>query len=157
MDRVQQTEIIYNRAPRFVGRTKWNYWRLWNLALGGIASFTIAPLKLATYSGLLTALMAVFYGIFIVTRTMILGRGLPGLCVFNGGYPFPVRRTTDRDGNHWRIRRRNLRRIQGSSPILVGSGLCRTGHSRRELSHVADLVSRDFPPTLGNAYQRHPR
>jgi glycosyltransferase involved in cell wall biosynthesis len=73
-----QTAIVYDRAPRFAGRTKWNYWRLWNLALEGITSFTIAPLKFATYSGLLTALMAFFYGIFIVTRTIVLGRDLPG-------------------------------------------------------------------------------
>jgi polyisoprenyl-phosphate glycosyltransferase len=47
-----QAAVPYHRDPRFAGRTKWNYWRLWNFALEGITSFSIAPLKLATYLGL---------------------------------------------------------------------------------------------------------
>jgi glycosyltransferase involved in cell wall biosynthesis len=74
----KQARVIYDRDPRFAGTTKWNYWRLWNLALEGITSFTIAPLKLATYLGLVTAFAAFSYGVFIVGRTLILGRDLPG-------------------------------------------------------------------------------
>ena len=73
-----QTAILYDRAPRFAGKTKWNYWRLWNLAIEGITSFTIAPLKLATYAGSIAAVGAFLYGTFIVARTMILGREVPG-------------------------------------------------------------------------------
>jgi polyisoprenyl-phosphate glycosyltransferase len=74
----RQASIGYDRAPRFAGRTKWNYWRLWNLAIEGITSFTIAPLKLATYFGLLTAVISFMYGAFIIGRTVLLGRQLPG-------------------------------------------------------------------------------
>jgi glycosyltransferase involved in cell wall biosynthesis len=74
----QQARIVYDREPRFAGRTKWNYWRLWNLALEGITSFTIAPLKLAMYLGLMTAVVAFVYGTFIIGRTLIYGRDLPG-------------------------------------------------------------------------------
>ena len=43
-------------ARRASGRhSKWNYWQLWNLALEGITSFTVMPLKLATYLGLVVA------------------------------------------------------------------------------------------------------
>jgi glycosyltransferase involved in cell wall biosynthesis len=73
-----QTAIIYDRSPRFAGSTKWNYWRLWNFAIEGITSFTIAPLKLATYAGLLTALIAFAYGIFIVAHTLLHSREMPG-------------------------------------------------------------------------------
>ncbi len=38
--------------PRYAGVSKWSYWKLWNLALEGITSFTVMPLKLATYVGL---------------------------------------------------------------------------------------------------------
>ena len=74
----RRAAIIYDRDPRFVGRTKWNYWRLWNLAIEGITSFTIVPLKLATYAGLLTAVAALIYAIFIIGRTLFLGRAVPG-------------------------------------------------------------------------------
>jgi glycosyltransferase involved in cell wall biosynthesis len=73
-----QAAILYDRAPRFAGKTKWNYWRLWNLAIEGITSFTIAPLKLATYLGLVTAVAALLYAAYIFGRTLVLGRDLPG-------------------------------------------------------------------------------
>lgn len=74
----KQTAIVYDRAPRFAGKTKWNYWRLWNLAIEGITSFTIAPLKLATYAGSIAAVSAFLYGTFIIARTIVLGRDVPG-------------------------------------------------------------------------------
>jgi polyisoprenyl-phosphate glycosyltransferase len=73
-----QVAVSYDRAPRFAGSTKWNYWRLWNLAIEGITSFTIAPLKAAMYCGLTTAMTAFIYGVFIMTRTLLLGREVPG-------------------------------------------------------------------------------
>ena len=33
-------------------RTKWSLWKFWNLAIEGITGFSVAPLKLATYLGL---------------------------------------------------------------------------------------------------------
>ena len=73
-----QTAILYDRAPRFAGTTTWNYWRLWNFAIEGITSFTIGPLKLAMYFGLLTASIAFLYGTYTVGRTLLWGRDLPG-------------------------------------------------------------------------------
>jgi hypothetical protein len=74
----RQSRVVYDRDPRFAGETKWNYWRLWNLAVEGITSFTIAPLKLATYLGLVTALVAFIYGTVVIGRTLMWGRDLPG-------------------------------------------------------------------------------
>lgn len=73
-----QTAVEYQREPRLAGQTKFNYWKLWNFALEGITSFTIAPLKLATYIGFLTAVGAFLFGLFIFAKTMILGGDLPG-------------------------------------------------------------------------------
>jgi glycosyltransferase involved in cell wall biosynthesis len=70
--------VLYDRAPRAAGTTKWNYWRLWNLSLEGISSYTIWPLKAATYIGLLTALGAMVYGGQVIVKTLILGNGVPG-------------------------------------------------------------------------------
>ena len=86
-----QAAVPYRRDPRFAGHTKWNYWRLWNFALEGITSFSIAPLKLATYVGLLTALGAFSYAAVVIYKTLAFGepvRGYPSLMVvmlFLGG------------------------------------------------------------------------
>ena len=37
--------VGYSRPERVAGRTKWNYWKLWNFALDGIFSFTSLPLR----------------------------------------------------------------------------------------------------------------
>lgn len=83
--------ISYRREPRAAGRTKFNYWALWNFALEGITSFTIAPLKLATYLGTFFAMGAFGMGAWIILKTLIWGdpvRGYPSLVVtvlFLGG------------------------------------------------------------------------
>jgi polyisoprenyl-phosphate glycosyltransferase len=84
-------ELVYDRDGRFAGETKWNYWKLWNFALEGITSFSAAPLKIASYVGFLTALVAFSYGVFVIAKTLLYGdpvRGYPTLVVlvlFLGG------------------------------------------------------------------------
>jgi polyisoprenyl-phosphate glycosyltransferase len=84
-------EIVYHRDGRFAGETKWNYWRLWNFALEGITSFSVVPLKVASYIGFATALVAFGYGVFVIGKTLLYGdpvRGYPTLVVlvlFGGG------------------------------------------------------------------------
>jgi polyisoprenyl-phosphate glycosyltransferase len=70
--------VPYDRAPRHAGETSWNYWRLWNLAVEGITSFTVLPLKVATYMGLLVAGSAMLYGGTIIARTIAIGNHVPG-------------------------------------------------------------------------------
>ena len=83
--------VEYSRDPRFAGETKWNYWKLWNYALEGITSFTIAPLKIATYLGFTVAVFAFGYAAYVVYKTLMYGdpvRGYPSLMVvvlFLGG------------------------------------------------------------------------
>ncbi|MEJ1978415.1 MAG: glycosyltransferase [Acetobacteraceae bacterium] len=70
--------VLYDRAPRHAGASKWNYWKLWNFAIEGITGFTVMPLKVATYIGLVVALFAVTYGTIIVVRTLLYGTVVPG-------------------------------------------------------------------------------
>ena len=70
--------LPYHREARNAGRSKFNFWRLWNLALEGITSFTTAPLRLATYLGLLTALLAFVYGLWIVGKALLWGDPVAG-------------------------------------------------------------------------------
>jgi glycosyltransferase involved in cell wall biosynthesis len=70
--------ILYRRERRFAGRTKWNYWRLWNFAMEGITSFTYIPLQFSVYLGCIIALFSFGYSVFLVLRTLLFGRDLPG-------------------------------------------------------------------------------
>lgn len=72
------TPVLYDRAPRAAGETKWNYWRLWNLSLEGITAFTVGPLKVATYLGLFTAIVAGIYGLQLIIRTILFGNPVAG-------------------------------------------------------------------------------
>ncbi|MFC4820791.1 glycosyltransferase family 2 protein [Dokdonella ginsengisoli] len=87
----RQLSVVYHRDPRYAGETKWNYWKLWNFAIEGITSFSGAPLKLATYFGLLTAIVAFLFGLWVLAKALWLGdpvRGYPSLMVvvlFLGG------------------------------------------------------------------------
>lgn len=74
----KQTSITYNREPRIAGTTKWNYWKLWNFAIEGITSFSFAPLKIASYLGAITAVFSFAYSAFLILRTLIFGRDVPG-------------------------------------------------------------------------------
>ena len=68
----------YDRDPRGAGRTKWSLWKLWNLAIEGITSFTVMPLKLATYLGLSVAIFAVVFGAQLILRTLLFGNPVAG-------------------------------------------------------------------------------
>ncbi|MFE0501630.1 glycosyltransferase family 2 protein [Lysobacter soli] len=70
--------IPYHRDPRMAGSSKFNFWRLWNLALEGITSFSTAPLRLATYLGLVTALVAFVYGVAIIVKALLWGDPVAG-------------------------------------------------------------------------------
>lgn len=73
-----QKSVLYNRDKRHAGSTKWDYWKLWNLAVEGITSFTTIPLKFATYIGMLTAAGSFIYGLMIIVKTLLIGGDLPG-------------------------------------------------------------------------------
>lgn len=87
----RQKSVIYARDARFAGQTKWNYWKLWNFAIDGITSFSSSPLKLATYIGLLTAVLSFVFAIWVTIKALLWGdavQGYPSLMVvvlFLGG------------------------------------------------------------------------
>lgn len=87
----RQTAVTYQRDPRRAGRSKWNYWRLTQLAIEGITSFSTAPLRLATWVGLGAAAFAFIYGLWVMLKALAWGdpvRGYPTLMVvilFLGG------------------------------------------------------------------------
>ena len=70
--------LDYARPMRIVGESKFNGWRLWNFALEGVTSFSIAPLVIWTYAGFLIAIFSVLYGLVILIRSLIFGIDVPG-------------------------------------------------------------------------------
>jgi glycosyltransferase involved in cell wall biosynthesis len=71
-----QTAVGYQRAPRLAGVTKFSLFKMVKFALDGVFSFSILPLRLATWTGFAASLLAVF-GIVIVLLDRFLG--VPGL------------------------------------------------------------------------------
>jgi len=87
----KKVEIVYDRDPRTQGQTKWSYPSLVNLAINGITSFTIAPLRIASIFGFIVSFVAVIYIILIIVQTLFTNNHLSGwpaiMCVvlFLGG------------------------------------------------------------------------
>lgn len=74
----KQATLQFQRDARFCGETKWNYFKLIGLAVDGITSFSIRPLRIATVLGSLIALSAFIYGMMIVAKTMLFGDPVTG-------------------------------------------------------------------------------
>ncbi|MBB3243175.1 glycosyltransferase involved in cell wall biosynthesis [Pseudomonas sp. Tn43] len=70
--------VEYERARRVAGRSKFNGWKLWNLALEGITSFSTVPLRLWTYIGGGISIFAVLYAVYMVLDKIFFGNNVPG-------------------------------------------------------------------------------
>lgn len=87
----KKKEFLYEPAPRFAGKTKWNYISLLNLAVEGITSFSTFPLRLSSILGFVTALVGFIYIVFLVIKTLIFGADIKGyptllsVIIFLGG------------------------------------------------------------------------
>lgn len=72
------TCVDYVRGERAAGTSKFSGWKLWNLALDSITSFSTMPLRVWTYVGSSISLLSFIYATFIVVRVMTEGRDVPG-------------------------------------------------------------------------------
>lgn len=70
--------VTFDRSNRHGGKSSFNLWGLFNLAIEGITSFTTAPLRFASLMGIITALIALIYLIYIFVKTMIYGDPVAG-------------------------------------------------------------------------------
>lgn len=71
-------EILFDRDPRAAGTTKWNYPKLVNLAIDGITSSTVLPLRISSFLGTLVSIFALLYMLFLFFRTLIFNDSIPG-------------------------------------------------------------------------------
>ena len=70
--------VEYARAERVAGNSKFNGWKLWNLALEGITSFSTFPLRMWTYIGLAVASLSFIYGAWMILDKILFGNSVPG-------------------------------------------------------------------------------
>lgn len=71
-------EILFDRDPRAAGETKWNYFKLIDLAIEGITSFTTNPLRFSSFFGFTISICAFVYIIWIILKTLIIGESVAG-------------------------------------------------------------------------------
>lgn len=70
--------VEYTRAERVAGTGKFNGWKLWNLALEGITSFSTVPLRIWTYAGLGIAALSFAYAAWMIIDKLVWGNPVPG-------------------------------------------------------------------------------
>ncbi len=74
-----RTEIVeYDRPRRVAGCSKFGFWRLWNLALDGITSFSTLPLRLWSYVGAVVSLCALVAAVYRIVDQLLHGSDAPG-------------------------------------------------------------------------------
>ncbi|MEH1852610.1 MAG: glycosyltransferase family 2 protein [Nostoc sp.] len=62
----QQTAIRFERDPRFAGEVKYTFSKSLALAINGLVSFSIVPLRLSTYLGLVAAAAAILMALLVL-------------------------------------------------------------------------------------------
>ena len=83
--------LPYENVERVAGETKWSFWKLFKYAIDGIISFSQAPLRIASWSGLFMTGCSFLALLFIVVRKLLFGDPVAGwaslICViiFMGG------------------------------------------------------------------------
>ncbi len=84
-------ELLFDRDPRAAGNSKMNFFKLFSLAVDGITSFSVAPLRLASVLGLVISTIAFLYLLFVIIKTLLFGDPVAGypsmisIILFMGG------------------------------------------------------------------------
>lgn len=83
--------IEYENVKRAAGETKWSFWKLFKYSLEGIVAYSVVPLAIASFLGVLLCVLAFAFMVFLVIRTLVWGDPVAGwpstMCVilFIGG------------------------------------------------------------------------
>ena len=74
----KKKEILFEQNDRCAGCSSWNFRSLFNLAVNGIVSFTVAPLRFSTIMGFVVSFVAFVYIVFIIVKTIVWGESVTG-------------------------------------------------------------------------------
>jgi len=72
------TGVPFEVGERAHGESKFRYRKLFSFAFDGLSSFSTVPLKIATWLGVLIAIIATLTGLYFMIRTLLFGTDLPG-------------------------------------------------------------------------------
>lgn len=84
-------ELLFKQQDRIAGKSSWNFFSLLNLAIEGIVSFTVAPLRISTIFGFFISFISFLYMLYFLIKTIVWGdpiQGFPTLIIvilFLGG------------------------------------------------------------------------
>jgi dolichol-phosphate mannosyltransferase len=74
----KQTAVLYDRPVRFAGETKYPFAKMLRFAIDGITSFSILPLRFATYLGMLISALSVAVAVWAVLARFVFHATVPG-------------------------------------------------------------------------------
>jgi dolichol-phosphate mannosyltransferase len=74
----KQCAVEFTPAQRFAGETKYSFRNMLGFALTGITSFSLKPLRVSVFLGLLFAIMAFIYGIYAIAMKLFTDQTIPG-------------------------------------------------------------------------------
>lgn len=70
--------IPYTACERVAGESKWSFRKLLNYAIEGIIGYSTKPLRIATFLGGFSAVIAFLYLIYVIMEKLITGIDIPG-------------------------------------------------------------------------------
>lgn len=70
--------IDFVSPPRFAGESKYNFFKSSKLAVNSVLQFSVLPLRLATFLGLVTAFLAGLLGLYVFAEHFFLNKPTPG-------------------------------------------------------------------------------
>jgi polyisoprenyl-phosphate glycosyltransferase len=85
---LKSEKIYYNPRQRLFGETKFTPTKLISLAIDGIVSVSIRPLRIAIYLGLLLSCLSIIYGFFLIMEKITKGQPIPGFATLGFGLFF---------------------------------------------------------------------
>jgi len=92
----RQTQVFYHRLARHSGVSKWSFSKRVKNALDAIVSFSYAPIRLISYTGIFISVVSFLFGALLLMRSVLFGSGdlgWPSVMVavlFSGGVQLMV-------------------------------------------------------------------
>lgn len=74
----KQTAVLYDRPARFAGETKYPLRKMLRFAVDGITSFSVLPLRFATYLGMFISFCSVGVAVWAIVGKFVLHNTVPG-------------------------------------------------------------------------------